>query len=188
MRAEVCPWHESYPGFPWSKGLFCCRICSVSYLVCFSDSCPRGVAERLTQLCSDSCLLTLLPLVVQSLSCVQLFVIPWPVAHQASLAFTVSRSLLKLTSIESVIPSNHIILYHPLLLLPSIFPSIRVFPNELTLHIRRPKYWSSSFSISPANEYSELISFRIDWFDLAVPGTSRVFSSTAIRKHQFFGA
>ena len=122
--------------------------------------------------------------VVQSLSCV---VIPWPVPHQASLAFTISWSLLKLTSIESVIPSNHIILCHPLLLLPSIFPSIRVFPNELTLHIRRPKYWSSSFSISPANEYSELISFRIDWFDLAVPGTSWVFSSTAIRKHQFFG-
>ena len=93
-------------------------------------------------------------------------------AHQASLSFTVSPSLLKLTSIESVMPSNHLILCHPLLLLPSIFPSIGVFSNKLTLHIGWPKYWSFSFSISPVNEYSGLISFRIDWFDLlAVQGT-----------------
>ena len=92
-------------------------------------------------------------------------------AHQASLSFTISWSILKLTSIELVMPSNHLILCHPLRLLPSIFPSIRVF-SESALRIRRPKYWSISFSfsISPSNEYSELISFRIDWFDLAVQG------------------
>ena len=87
-------------------------------------------------------------------------------ARQASLSFTISRSLLKFMSIESVMPSNHLILCHPLILLPSIFPSIRVFSNESVLHIRWPKYWSFSFSISPSNEYSRLISFRIDWFDL----------------------
>ena len=96
----------------------------------------------------------------------------WTAAHQASLSFTISRSLLKLMSIESVMPSNHLIHCHPLLLLHSIFPSIRVFCNESVLHIRWPKYWSFSFSISLSNEYSGLISFRIDWFDLlAVQGT-----------------
>ena len=110
--------------------------------------------------------------VVQSLSCVRLFVTPWTAARQASLSFTVSQSLLKLMSLESVMPSNCFILCHPLLLLPSIFPSIRVFPSESALCIRWPKYWSFSFSISPTNEYSGLISFRIDWFDLlAVQGT-----------------
>ena len=106
------------------------------------------------------------------LSHVQLFATPWTIACQASLSFTIPRSLLKLMSIELVMPSNHFILCLPLLLLPSIFPSIRVFPSELVLHIRWPKYWSFSFSISPSNEYSGLISFRIDWFDiLAVQGT-----------------
>ena len=96
----------------------------------------------------------------------------WTAAHQASLSFTISWSLLKPMSIESVMPFNHLILCRPLLLLPSIFPSIRVFSNELPLHIRWPKYWSFSFSINPSNEYSGLISFRIDWFDLlAVQGT-----------------
>ena len=93
-------------------------------------------------------------------------VTPWTAARQASLSFTISQSLLKLISIESVMPSNHLILCRPLLLLPSIFPSIRVFSNELALHIRRPKYWSFSFIVSPSNEYSGLISFRIDWFYL----------------------
>ena len=106
--------------------------------------------------------------VVQSVSCVWLFATPWTAALQASLSVTVSRSLLKLMSIESVMPSNHLILCHPLLLLPSIFPSIRVFSNELVLHIRWPKYWSVSFSISPFNEYSGLTYFRIEWFDLLV--------------------
>ena len=87
---------------------------------------------------------------------------------QASLSFTISLSFFKLMSIESVMPSNHLILCCPLLLLPSIFPSIRVFSNESALHIRWPKYWSFSFSVSPSNEYSELISFRMDWFDLLV--------------------
>ena len=109
---------------------------------------------------------------VQSLSCVQLSVTPWIAAHQASLSITNSRSLLKLMPIESVMPSRHLILCHPLLLLPSIFPSIRVFSNESALRIRWPKYWSFSFSINPSNEHPGLISFRIDWLDLlAVQGT-----------------
>ena len=108
----------------------------------------------------------------QSFSLVWPFVIQWMAAHQASLSITNSWSLLKLMSVESVIPSNHLILCHPLLLLPSLFPSIGVFSNELALHIRWPKYWSFSFSISPSNEYSGLISFWIDWFDLlTVQGT-----------------
>ena len=107
---------------------------------------------------------------VQLLSSVRLFVTQWTAACQASLSITNSWSLLKLMSIESVMPSNHLILHHPLLLLPSVFPSIRVFSNVSVLHIRWPKHWS--FSISPSNEYSVLISFRIDWFDLlAVQGT-----------------
>ena len=108
---------------------------------------------------------------VQSLSRVRLFATPWTAAHQASLSITNSRSLLKLMSFELVMPSNHLILCCPLLP-PSIFPSIRVFSNESVLHIRWPKYWRFSFSISPANEYSGLISFRMDWLDLlAVQGT-----------------
>ena len=111
---------------------------------------------------------------VQSLSCVQHFVTPRTAACQASLSITNSRSLLKLMSITSVMPSNHLILCFPLLLPPSIFPSIRIFSNESVLHIRWPKYWSFSFSISPSNEYSGLISFRIDWLDLvAVQGTHK---------------
>ena len=102
---------------------------------------------------------------VQSLSCVQLFATPWTAAHQASLSITNSQNLLKVMSIESVRASNHLICC-PLLLLPSIFPSIRVFSNESALHLRWPKYWSSSFNISPSNEYSGLISFRMDWLDL----------------------
>ena len=107
--------------------------------------------------------------VIQSLSHVRLVVNPWTAACQASLSITISLSFLKLMSIESVMPSNHLILYCPLLLLPSIFPTIRVFFNESALHIRWPKYWS--FSFGPSNEYSELISYSIDWFDLlAVQG------------------
>ena len=109
---------------------------------------------------------------VQSLSRVRLFVTPQTAAHRASLSITNSRSLLKLMSIKLVMPSNHFILCHPLLLPPSVFPSIRVFSNESVLRIRWPKYWSFSFSISPSNEYLGLISFRMDWLDLlAVQGT-----------------
>ena len=127
--------------------------------------------------------------VVRLLSCVQLFVTPWTAAHQASLSITNSRSLLRLTSIESVMPSNRLILCRPLLLLPSIFPNFRVFSSELAFGIRWPKYCSFSFSISPSIEYSGLISFRIDWFDLlASKGLSRDFSNTTDPKHQFFGA
>ena len=121
------------------------------------------------------------------LSYVQLFVIPWTAAYQASLSITNSWSLLKLMSIDSVMPSNRLILCHPLLLPPSIFPGIRVFSNESVLHIRSPKYWSFSFSIGPSNEYLGLISFRIDWlYLLAIQELSRVFSNTTIQKHQFF--
>ena len=111
-------------------------------------------------------------LLLSRFSCVQLCATPWTAARQASLSFSISRSLLKLMTIESVMPSNHLILCRPLLLL-SIFPSIRVFSNKSALHIRWPKYWSFSFSISPPNEYSRQISFRIDLFDLAVQGTPK---------------
>ena len=110
---------------------------------------------------------------------------PWTAAHQASLSFTVSQSLFKLISIEPVMPSNHLILCSPLLLLPSIFPSIRSFYNESAFHIRWPKYRSLIFSISPSNEYSGLISFRTGWISLQSKGFSRVFSNTTVQKHQF---
>ena len=112
------------------------------------------------------------PTVVQSLSCVRLFVTPWIAACQASLTFTISWRLLKLISIAMVVPSNHFIIYCTLLFVPSVFPSIRVFSSESVLHIRWLNYWSFSFGISPSNEHSGLISFRLDWFDLlAVQGT-----------------
>ena len=124
---------------------------------------------------------------VQSLSPVWLFVTPWTVALQAFLSITNSQSLLKLMAIELVMPSNHLILCHPLLLLPSIFPSIRVFSNESVLHISWPKYWSFSFSISPSNEYSGLISLEwTGWISLQSKGRSRVFSNTTVQKHPFF--
>ena len=116
--------------------------------------------------------------VVQLLSRVCLFVTPWTSAHQASLSFTISWSLLKLMSVESVMLSNHLILCCPFLLPPSIFPSIRVFSNESVLHIRWPKFWS--FSISPSNEYSGLISFKIDWFDLLKVNHSSIFQKESL--------
>ena len=126
---------------------------------------------------------------VQSLSRVRLFATPWTTARQASLSITNSRSSLRLMSIESVMPSSHLILCRPLLLLPPISPSVRVFSNESTLHMRWPKYWSFSFSIFPSKEIPGLISFRMDWLDLlAVQGLSRVFSNTTVQKHQFFSA
>ena len=134
----------------------------------------------------------LLSLSVQSLSRVQLFAIPWTATCQASLSVTNSRSLLKLMSIESVMPFNHLILCCPLLLLLSIFPSIKVFSSESVLHIRWPNYWSFSFSISPSNEYSGLISFRMDWLDLlVVQGTLKSLlqhhsSKASILQHSAF--
>ena len=126
---------------------------------------------------------------VQSLSCVPLFTTPWTTTHQASLSITNYQSLLKFISVESVMPSNHLILCHPLLLLSSIFPSIMVFSRESILHIRWQKYWSFSFNISPTNEHPGLFSFRMDWLDLlTVQGISRVFSNTTVQKHQFFGS
>ena len=125
---------------------------------------------------------------VQSLSPVRLFTTPWIAARQASLSITNSWSSPKPMSIELAMPSNHLILCRPLLLLPSIFPSIRVFSNESALHMRWPKYWCFSFSINPSSEHPGLISFRMDWLDLlAVQGTLKRLSNTTVQKHQFFG-
>ena len=136
----------------------------------------------ISKFCHESCS-------VHSLSRVRFFATPWAAAHQASLSITNSQSLPLLMSIELVKPSNHLILCHPLLLPPSIFPSIRVFSNESVLHIRWPKYWRFNFSISPTNEYSGLISFRMDWLDLlAVQGILKSLLYTTVQKHQFFGA
>ena len=124
---------------------------------------------------------------VQLLSCVQLFATPWIAAHQASLSITNSRSSPKLMSIKSAMPSSYLILCHPLLFLPLIPPSIRVFSSESTLHMRWPKDGSFSFSIIPSKEYPGLISFRMVWLDLLQSkGLSRVFSNTTVQKHQFF--
>ena len=132
---------------------------------------------------------TILVIVVQLLSYVQLFAVPWTAALQASLSFTISQNLLRLLSIESVMPSNHLILCHPLLLLPSIFPSVRVFSSDSAVHIRWPKYWSFSFSISLSNEYSRLISFSNDWFDLlAVQGTLKSLLQYHSSKASNFGS
>ena len=126
---------------------------------------------------------------VQSFSHVCLFATPWTAACQASLSITNSRSLPKLMSIESVMPSNYLILCRPLLFLPPIFPNIRDFSKESALCIRWPKYWSFSFNISPSNEHPGLIFFRMNWLDLLQSkGLSRVFSNTTIQKHQFFSA
>ena len=127
--------------------------------------------------------------VFQSFSRVQLLETPWKCSTPGFPSFTISRSFLKSMSVESVMPSNHLTLCHHLLFLPSIFPGVRVFSNESALCIWWLKYWSFSFSISPSNEYSVLISFRIDWFDLlAITGLSRVFFSTTVWKHHFFSA
>ena len=151
---------------------------------------PGGTHDA-TFLTSSRVLLLLLVIlwvvVVQTLSHVQLFVTPWTAVCHAFLSSTISQNFLKFISTESVMLSNYLFLRHPLLLLPSIFPSIRVFSSESALCIRWPRYWNFSFSTSPSDEYSGLISFRIDWFDLlAVQGLSRIFSSTTIQKHQFF--
>jgi len=122
------------------------------------------------------------------LSCVLLFAITWTAAHQASLFITVFRSLLKLTFIKLGMPSNHLILCHPLLVLPSVFPRIRVFSNESALLIKCPKYWSFSFSISPSNEYSGFPLGLTSLISFQSKGLSRIFSSTTVQKHQFFGA
>ena len=121
---------------------------------------------------------------VQSLTHVQLFATPWTSAHQASLSITNSQSLLKLMSIEPVMPSNHLILFRLLLLLPSIFPSIRIFSNESAFCIRWPKYWSFSFNISPSNEQPGLVSFRMDWLDLlTVQETLKSLLHTTVQEH-----
>ena len=124
---------------------------------------------------------------VQSLSHVQCFAALWTTARQTSVSFAISWSLLKLMSVESVMSFNHLIPCCPLLLLPSIFSSIRVFSKESVLRMRWPKYWSFSFSISPSNEHPGLIALRMDWLDLlAVQGTLKIFSNTTVQKHQFF--
>ena len=123
---------------------------------------------------------------VQSLRRARLFATPWTAACQASLSFTISQSLLKFLFIESMMLSNHLILCHPLFLLPSIFPSIRVFSNESVLCIRWPEYWSFSFSISLSNEYSGFPLGWTSWISLQSMGLSRIFSNTTVQKHQFF--
>ena len=129
---------------------------------------------------------------VQSLTCVRLFATPWIATRQASLSITISWSSLRLTSIYSVMPSSHLILSHPLLLLPPITPSIKVFSNESTLHMRWPKYWSFSFSIIPSKEIPGLMGWSpsewTGWISLQSKGLSRVFSNTTVQKHQFFSA
>ena len=143
--------------FTFEKIKFFTSLNSVNLISCFAPSFPIFVV---------------IVVVVELLSHVQLFATPWPAAHQASLSFTISRNLLKLMSIVLVMPSNHLVLCHPLLFLPSSFPSIRVFSSESALRIRWPKHWS--FSVGSSNEYSGQISFRIDWFNLlAVQGTLR---------------
>ena len=133
------------------------------------------------------CKYFLFQFLVQYLSCVLLFATTWTAAHRASLSITNSQSLLRLMSIELVRPSSYLILCHPLLLPPSIFPSIRVFSNESALRIRQPKYWGFSFNINPSNEYSGLISFRMDGLDLlAAQGTLKSLFHTTVQKHQFF--
>ena len=133
---------------------------------CFKEAIPWLVSSQLTLIIIWKPMPSIASQSVQLLSHVWLFVTPWTAAHQASLSIVNSQSLLKFKSIESVMPSNHLILCCPLLLLPSIFPSIRVFSSEPVLCIRWPKYWSFSFSISPPNKYSRLVSFRIGWLDL----------------------
>ena len=138
-------------------------------------------------LCCDFHMLHCAVVVVQSLSPVWLFATPWTIACQSPLSSTISQSLLKLMSIESIMPSNHLILCHPLLFLSSIFPSIKVFSSESALCIRWPKYWSFSFSISHSNEYSGLSSFRVDWFDLlAVHQTLKESLKASILWHSRF--
>ena len=143
-----------------------------------------GVVETLPEFNSS------IFIVIQLLSHVQLFATPWTAAHQATLFFTISQSLLKLISIELVMPCRHLILCHPLLLLSSIFPSTKIFFNELALCIRWSRYWSFSFSTTPSNEYSGLISFIIHWFfsSLQSKGLWKALSSTTVWKHQFFSA
>ena len=141
-------------------------------------------------LLQDSChyIIIIKRIVVQPCSHVQLSATPWTAAHQASLSISNSWNLLKLMSIESVITSNHLILWCPLLLLPSIFPSIMDFSNESAVHIRWPKYWSFSFSTSPSNEYSRLISLKIDWFDLlALQGDSKRLDGGGFKSRCYHG-
>ena len=167
--------------------MFLPRVCLsiISVLKCFSSliTCPMpdsGFCSQWFYFQFSS---------VQSLTRVWLFVTPWITARQASLSITNPWSSLKLMSIESVMPSNHLILCCPLLLLPPIPPGIRVFSNESTLHMRWPKYWIFSFSIVPSKEHPGLICFWMDWLNLLLSKVlSRVFSNTTVQKHQFFGA
>ena len=160
------PWDKIFPLF--KDPLKCCFLHKT-----FPNKVEMGT------ICSQTSLVA-----VQSLSSVQLFATPWTAAHQTSLSFTISQSLLKLIATELVMPYNYLVLCHLLLLLPPIFPTIRVFSSESALRIKWPNYWSFSFSITPSNEY---FWFRINWLDLPViQGLSRVFSSTTIRNRWFF--
>ena len=155
--------------------------------MCQSLYLPSKYVRNVNKFTHSSLAIWYCPFSVQSLSRVRLFATSWIAACQASWSITNSRSSPRLTSIESVMPSSHLILCCPLFLLPPIPPRIRVFSNEPTLRMRWPKYWSFSFSISPSNEYSGPISFRMDWLDLLQSrGFSRAFSNITVQKHQFF--
>ena len=174
-------------GFLLNRYAWCCPTSTLYFPFCYllSEAVPEVAYLVLWVWWSRSVQFSS----VQSLSHVQLFATPWIAPRQASLSITNSRSSLRLTSIETVMPSSHLILCRPLLLLPPIPPSIRVFCNESTLHMRWPKYWSFSFSIIPSKKIPGLISLRMDWMDLpAVQGTLKSFSNTTLQKHQFFGA
>ena len=171
-------WH--YSDREWISG---CKTLRVGKSVTTKEGSTKELFEMIEILC------ILIIVIVQSLSHVQVFMTPWTAAHQASLSFTNSRSLLKLMCIESVMPSNHLILCHPLLLPPSIFPSTGVFSNESVLRTRWPKYLSFSFSSSvlPMNIQDWFPLRLTGWISLQSKGISRVFSNTPVQKHQFFG-
>ena len=179
------PYIQVFSSFWVNFGIWHKRVVWVHYFACDCPVFPTSFTEKtLVFPLYELCIFVISS--VQLLSCVRLFETPWTAVHQASLFFTNSWSLLKLMS---VMPSNHLIFCCLLFFSSSIFPSIRVFSNESVLHIRRPKYWNFSFSTSPSSDYSGLISFKMDWFDLlAVQGTLKSLLNTTVQKHQFFGA
>ena len=170
------------------SGIFCCGMWNLVPWQGIEPESPALGAQSLSHWTTGKSWVFFQFSSVQSPSCDQLIATPWTAVHQAFLSITNSRSLPKLMSIVSVIPSNHLILCRPLLLLPSIFPSIRVLSNESALHIRWPKYCSFSFNISPSNETQDWSPLGwTGWISLQSKGLSRVFSNTTVQKHQFFG-
>ena len=172
-------------GTEWS--VFVSVLHSVGSYMAKAMEWPQDISGTFFSVVSKHEVVKPVVVVIQLLSCVSLFVTPWTAACQASLSIIHSRSLLKFMFIKLGMPSNHLILCGPRLLQPSMFPSIRVLSSKSVLRIRWPKCWRFSFSISPSNEYSGLISIRMDWISFQLKGLSRVFSNTTVQKHQFFG-